>query len=149
MEKSVILNNQIFKVVAFLEKIGNQIFSKCGLTVKTYSILVAISEGCSKSTELANRIQGSKANITQKTKVLEKKGLIYRELDQKDKRIWYFKLTKKGNEILDKILPDYEKAVEELYRPFSKKEMDETIKIFEILEYRLMYALKNKVIPRK
>ena len=73
MEKSVILNNQIFKVVAFLEKIGNQIFSKCGLTVKTYSILVAISEGCSKSTELANGIQGSKANITQKTKVLEKK----------------------------------------------------------------------------
>jgi len=50
---------------------------------------------------------------------------------------------------LDKILPDYEKAVEELYRPFSKKEMDKTIKIFEILEYRLMYALKNKVIPGK
>ena len=80
---------------------------------------------------------------------MKKKGLIYRELDQKDKRIWYFKLTKKGNEILGKILPDYEKAVEELYRPFSKKEMDKTIKIFEILEYRLMYALKNKVIPGK
>ena len=85
------------------KKSGNQIFSKFGLTVKTYTILVAISEGCSNSTILSSYVQGSMASITQKTKWLEDKDLIYRQMDKKDKRIWCFNLTGKGKEILNKI----------------------------------------------
>jgi len=134
--------------MALLEKTGNQIFSKFGLTVKTYAILVAINEGCNKSTGLAEDIQGSKASVTQKTKWLEEKGLIYRELDKKDKRIWYFHLTDKGKETLKLVVPDYEKAMNGLYRSFSKKEIDQMIKMFKVMEDRLHYAIKNNIFSK-
>lgn len=149
MNKNIALNNQFFRVIALLEKTGNQIFSRFGLTVKTYAILVAIDSGCIRSTDLARNILGSKASVTQKTKWLEKKELIYRELDRKDKRIWYFYLTDKGKETLKKIVPDYEKAMEMLYNPFSKKEVDKTIKMFKILEERLLHALKHNILSGK
>ena len=144
MNKQIILNNQLFKVVALLEKTGNQIFSKFGLTVKTYTILIAISEGCNKSTDLSHYVQGSMASITQKTKWLEEKDLIYRKMDKKDKRIWYFDLTNNGMEIINKIKPAYEEAVSILYTPFSKREIEGTIKILNQVEKRLVYKIKNK-----
>ena len=144
MNKQIILNNQLFKVVALLEKTGNQIFSKFGLTVKTYTILIAISEGCNKSTLLSHYVQGSMASITQKTKWLEEKDLIYRKMDKKDKRIWYFDLTNNGMEIINKIKPAYEEAVSILYTPFSKREIEGTIKILNQVEKRLVYKIKNK-----
>ena len=144
MSKQIILNNQLFKIVALLEKTGNQIFSKFGLTVKTYTILIAISEGCNKSTDLSHYVQGSMASITQKTKWLEEKDLIYRKMDKKDKRIWYFDLTDKGVEIINKIKPTYEKAVSILYKPFSKREIEDTIKILNQVEKRLIYKIKNE-----
>jgi len=148
MNKNIVLNNQFFIVIALLEKTGNQIFSKFGLTVKTYAILVAIDGGCTKSTELAKNIQGSKASVTQKTKWLEEKGLIYRELDKKDKRIWYFYLTDKGKETLKRVVPDYEKALNKLFRSFSKKEIDLVIKMFKIMEDRLHYAIKRRIFSK-
>ena len=148
MNKNIVLNNQFFIVIALLEKTGNQIFSKFGLTVKTYAILVAIDGGCTKSTELAKNIQGSKASVTQKTKWLEEKGLIYRELDKRDKRIWYFYLTDKGKETLKMVIPDYEKAMSRLYRSFSKREIDQVIKMFKVMEDRLHYAIKHKIFSR-
>lgn len=148
MNKNIVLNNQFFIVIALLEKTGNQIFSKFELTVKTYAILVAIDGGCIKSTELAKTIQGSKASVTQKTKWLEEKGLIYRELDKKDKRIWYFYLTDKGKETLKKVVPDYEKAMSGLYKSFSKKEIDQVIKMFRVMEDRLHYAIKHKIFSK-
>ena len=144
MSKQIILNNQLFKVVALLEKTGNQIFSNFGLTVKTYTILIAISEGCKKSTDLSHYVQGSMASITQKTKWLEEKGLIHRRLDKKDKRIWYFDLTDKGVEIIKKIKPAYEEMVSVLYEPFSKREVEVTIKILNQVEKRLIYKIKNE-----
>lgn len=148
MNKNIILNTQFFIVIALLEKTGNQIFSRFGLTVKTYAILVAINEGCTKSTELAKNIQGSKASVTQKTKWLEGKGLIYRELNKRDKRIWYFHLTDKGKETLKMVVPDYEKAMNRLFESFSKKEIDQAIKMFKILKDRLLYALEHEIFSK-
>ena len=148
MNKNIVLNNKFFTVIALLEKTGNQIFSRFGLTVKTYAILVAINDGCTKSTGLAKLILGSKASVTQKTKWLEEKGLIYRELDKKDKRIWYFHLTDKGKETLKMVVPDYEEAMSGLYRSFSKKEIDQTIRMFEIMEDRLHLAIKINMFSR-
>ncbi|HAJ95805.1 MAG TPA: hypothetical protein DCP02_06190 [Actinobacteria bacterium] len=148
MNKNIVLNNKFFIVIALLEKTGNQIFSKFGLTVKTYAILVAINGGCTKSTELAKNIQGSKASVTQKTKWLEEEGLIYRKLDKKDKRIWYFYLTDKGKETIKMVVPDYEKAMNNLFEPFSKKEIGQMIKMFEIMEGRLHHAIKHNIFSK-
>ena len=148
MNKNIILNTHFFIVIALLEKTGNQIFSRFGLTVKTYAILVAINEGCVKSTELAKNIQGSKASVTQKTKWLEEKDLIYRELDKRDKRIWYFHLTDKGKETLKMVVPDYEKAMNRLFESFSKKEIDQAIKMFKILKDRLLYAIEHNTFSK-
>ena len=74
--------------------------------------------------------------------------MIYRELDKKDKRIWYFYLTDKGKETLKKVVPDYEKAMSRLYKSFSKKEIDQVIKMFKVMEDRLQYAIKHKIFSR-
>ncbi len=148
MNPEVELNNQIFKVAGLLEKAGNHLFSRANLTVKTYAILTAISEGCNKSTDLANYMLGSKAGITQKTKSLETQGLIKRNIDKKDKRVWHFVLTSKGKKALQNILPLHKKAAKHLYCKFSKKEKNQALSFLKAIERHLHFVISKKHLAK-
>lgn len=53
--------------------------------------------------DLANRSGRSSASISQKISYLESQGLVSRIHDRNDKRIVYFNLTEKGEEVHDSI----------------------------------------------
>ena len=149
MNNKVLLNNYIFSVCGIIEKLGNEFFSKHGLTVKTYTILLCIEKGFKKSSDLARVVSGSPASITQKTKALEKNGLISRIVDIKDKRIWVFQLTEKGRIILERVLPDYEKSIEDIFGKFSDDEIEKTLHMFTKMKEYLLNKLNIENINCK
>ena len=148
MTKEILLNNQLFKVVALLEKKGQKIFTKHDLTVKNFAILVAVKNGVSKSSDLSRVISGTPSAIAQKTKILEDKNFLKRKIDQKDRRIFHFSLTKKGQEVLDKITPDYEKAICQLWKFLDQGEVVRLLEIFEKVEERLAFAEKDGLVAK-
>lgn len=148
LKSEILLNNQIFKTCTLLERTGNSIFQKFGLTVKTYKILFCIQNGITKSTDIADNISGSLSSIAQKTKILENKGFIVRKIDSNDKRIWYFSLTPKGGKILESILPNYEKAICKLYEFLNKNKIEEIYNILQTIEKRLNYANGAKLVSK-
>jgi DNA-binding MarR family transcriptional regulator len=72
---------------------------------------------------------------------LEKKGLILREVDEKDRRNTYYSLTKEGKAAANKILEKFRRHVAAIFEPLSKEEDEKIIHAFaiinEILEKQL------------
>jgi DNA-binding MarR family transcriptional regulator len=132
--------NEMFKLVAILENTWDFIFSQVGLTVKTYAILYLISTGITTSKDLLNGSYGSKPNMTKKIKMLEDNGFVQRKIDQHDKRIFRFTITKKAEKNIQKIGPIYEKNIAMIFEWITNKE----VKIgFELIS-RCLENLKNK-----
>ena len=148
MSRQTEITEQFFVVTALLEKTGEEIFNRVGLTVKTYAILAHIRKGANTTSELAKCMQGSLASITQKTKVLEKNGFIKRVVKKEDKRFWYFSLTPKAGKVLKKVIPLFDKAVKNLYKSFTKKEQEQLLRILTIIEKRLHIAIDTKHLAK-
>ena len=129
------ITGKIFLLARLLKKKVDIVFSKFGLTVKTYEILTLIEAELNTSTQLAKRMNLQLAGITQKTKMLEKKGFISREIKKEDMRIWKFVLTQKGKNALQKITPINMQISECLYSSFSKADKDKMLaNLTEVIE---------------
>jgi DNA-binding MarR family transcriptional regulator len=132
--------NEMFTLVAILENTWDFIFSQVGLTVKTYAILYLISTGINTSKDLLNGSYGSKPNMTKKIKMLEDNGFVKRTIDQHDKRIFRFTITKKAEKNIQKIGPIYEKNIAMIFEWITNKELHIG---FELIS-RCLENLKNK-----
>ena len=123
------ITKQIFQTAALLEKKGDVVFSSFGLTINTHEILVLIQQGMNTTKILANKMGLKPAGITQKTRVLEKKGFIVREVDKTDMRSWKFILTSKGTDTLSKTVPVNELMFKRLYASFDDSEKETLTKV--------------------
>lgn len=98
-------------------------------------MLTLIEAELNTSTQLAERMNLQLAGITQKTKILEKKGFISREVKKEDMRIWEFALTKKGEKALQEIDPINMQISECLYSSFSKVDKNKMLaNLTEVIE---------------
>lgn len=143
MNLQIEITKQIFIVADLLEKTGEEIFRRVGLTVRTYQILLKIQTGVKTTSELARCVEGSLASITQKTKVLEKNGFIKRIINPRDKRSWDFLLTKKAEQTLLDATPLFAKAVKVLYEPLSRKDQAQLLQRLIVIEKQLHCAMKD------
>ena len=75
------------------------------ITVEQWSILAAINSSQITQSEIANRIEKDKTNVTRMADLLEKKGFVERRTILKDRRGYHIYITKKGKRIINKIIP--------------------------------------------
>ncbi len=122
MNTDIQITRQLFIATQLFEKVGDRIFATYGLTIKTHEILSLIESGSNTTTKLAEVMNLALAGITQKTKILEKKGFISRKVGVDDLRVWHFEITSKGRKALKDIILPYAKATGLLYSEFSKSE---------------------------
>lgn len=123
--------NESFKFVSLLENSWDFIFAQWWLTVKTYWILYLISTWSNTSRDLLNWTYGSKPNMTKKIKSLESNGFIKRKIDENDKRVFRFTLTKKANEALKKISPIYDSAISLIFYWITEDELKNSLNTIE------------------
>ncbi|MEK7193268.1 MAG: MarR family transcriptional regulator [Patescibacteria group bacterium] len=122
MNTDIQITKQLFLATQLFEKVGDRIFATYGLTFKTHEILLLIGGGSNTTTELSKSMNLTLAGITQKTKILEKKGFISRKIGVDDLRVWHFEVTNKGAKALKNIVFPYAKATGILYSEFSQSE---------------------------
>lgn len=112
-KKLLLLN--IMYTSAWLDQIYNPIFKKNGLTNSQFNIL-RILKGSSPDPlsvgEIKDRIMFKQTDITRMIDRLVEKGLVDRRLCDENRRKMDVSITDLGNELLNKINPEIDKAEE-------------------------------------
>lgn len=112
---------------------SSQVFSECGLsdiTLKQIGYLKTIDE-CGEVTfsRLAKITSNSKPTITEMINKFVKMECVYREKSQDDGRIFYIRLTEKGQMIAHAEENALLQVIERIANSLDEREMDMLIKI--------------------
>lgn len=112
---------------------SSQVFSECGLsdlTLKQIEYLKTIDE-CGEVTfsRLAKITSNSKPTITEMINKFVKMECVYREKSQDDGRIYYIRLTEKGQTVAHAEEHALLQVIERIANSLDEKEMDMLIKI--------------------
>jgi DNA-binding MarR family transcriptional regulator len=127
----------LFTVFEGLFKIKSEcsyeIFSKCGLsdiTVKQIGYLKAIDEhGEVTFSRLAKITRNSKPTITEMINKFVRMECVYRERSSSDGRMFYIRLTEKGQIIARSEQSSLLKLIEKMADSLDEKDMDDLIQI--------------------
>jgi len=143
MNRVTEVSDQIITTSRLLDRAGNMLMSEFGITMSGYETLVQIGNGINTTTKLASRTNSTLANITHKTKILEEKGFIKREIGG-DKRKWNFSLTDEGVAMLETVEKYYEMATSRLFSQFSDNEVGTVLDVLNRTREHLEFILTNE-----
>jgi len=97
-----------------------------GLTVSQFGVLEALFHlGPLSQRELAQKILKSGGNVTMVIDNLEKRGLVKRERDDKDRRLYRVTLTPLGRKLIKNIFPLHADKIASQMNILTKKELQE------------------------
>ncbi len=93
------------------------------LTTSQFGVLEALYHlGPMCQRDIAKKILKSTANLTTVIDNLEKRGLVKRERDEKDRRYFNVILTKKGEKLIRKIFPSHANGIVSAMENLTKSE---------------------------
>ncbi|MBN1637985.1 MAG: MarR family transcriptional regulator [Ignavibacteriales bacterium] len=102
------------------------------LTAAQLDVLIILkANGPSQLNKISRKLMVTAANVTCITDNLEKDGFIKRIYPKDDRRIIIVELTKKGEQKLEKLLPDYENQIMNMWNKLSKIEQKNLIATLE------------------
>jgi DNA-binding MarR family transcriptional regulator len=117
-------------VAADLERPVDAHFARYGLSQGRFVILMALRrrpELTATPAELADHAGVTRATITGLLDALEKEALVERTHRTDDRRSLHVRLTRKGVNLLEKILPDHYAAIGALMSKLSKSEKKQLV----------------------
>lgn len=98
------------------------------LSRTAFNILLILSRNENKSysqKEISKLMLVSPANVTGLIDSLTRQDLVTRVADPHDRRVWLLKITPKGEELLEQILPSHYKNIDRLTAGLSKGEKED------------------------
>jgi len=97
-----------------------------GLTVSQFGVLEALFHlGPLSQRELAQKILKSGGNVTMVVDNLEKRGLVKRERDSGDRRLYRITLTPVGRKLIKNIFPRHAEKIADQMNVLTKEELQE------------------------
>lgn len=115
------------KLAGVLRKAGDRFFRAYGLTQCQFNILMVLRHvtpsGCSQ-TELCRQLLVRGANMTGLMRRLEARGLLRREPDPRDERVWKVRISGKGRETLRRVEGAYYRKIDRIMQVHSEKDLD-------------------------
>lgn len=128
---------EITKTYDLLDDVFNRHFTRFGLSPVKFNALMQLlhagDEGLALS-ELSEKMLVSRANITGLVDRLEKDGLVYREADRRDRRIWRAKVTARAKELLSALVPIHGDFTGTVLSALHPDEKELLIKLLEKLQ---------------
>ena len=124
------LGYAIGKTNWYLKTLINKLLREedCGVTNEQWLVLKVIDANPGMSqTEVAEKSQKEKTNITRIIDLLEKSGCIERKKDQKDRRFYRIHATDKGKNTLKTVNPITETTERICTQSLSKKQIEKMI----------------------
>ncbi|HEX3382156.1 MAG TPA: MarR family transcriptional regulator [Paraburkholderia sp.] len=90
-----------------------------------------------KMTELSRRLMVTGGNVTGITDGLEREGLVVREVDAADRRVYRVKLTTEGQQQFRRMAAEHERWVVDLFGPLSPRQKRQLIDLLGGLKEQL------------
>lgn len=142
---------QLEDCIAFLttraaKEVANKLekrFFKYNVSRAEFFVLYYVSS----TTDITQTILANSLNVTTPTVVriidrMEKRGLISRSHDKKNRRINFLNLTSEGKKMLDILLPIAETFKDEAIKGISNEELDIYLKVLEKMQKNLDIDIK-------
>lgn len=141
-KKSMAVYISMSRVINTLRRENNKLILKHDLTLGQFAVMEALySKGRLSTGEVMEKILTTSGNIPVIVKNLEKDGFITREQDEFDKRRFILDLTDKGKDLMDEIVPENLKFMDELISLWDDDEKEELIILMN--KFRRKYEEEN------
>ena len=141
-KKSMAVYISMSRVINTLRRENNKLILKHNLTLGQFAVMEALySKGRLSTGEVMEKILTTSGNIPVIVKNLEKDGFITREQDESDKRRFILDLTEKGKDLMDEIVPENLKFMDELISLWDDDEKEELIILMN--KFRRKYEEEN------
>lgn len=141
-KKSMAVYISMSRVINTLRRENNKLILKHDLTLGQFAVMEALySKGRLSTGEVMEKILSTSGNIPVIVKNLEKDGFITREQDESDKRRFILDLTDKGKDLMDEIVPENLKFMDELISLWDDDEKEELIILMN--KFRRKYEEEN------
>lgn len=112
------------------------------ITPEQFYILILLYEnGSLYQRQLSQRLLKDRANITRMVNILERRGFVYRQTDEANRRIHKVYLTDVGEEKVDLIFPKLKQLEGYIYKNVSEKERNVLTNILS----KILTNLESKV----
>ena len=130
------------RVINTLRRENNKLILKYNLTLGQFAVMEALySKGRLSTGEVMEKILTTSGNIPVIVKNLEKDGFITRDQAESDKRRFILDLTEKGKDLMDEIVPENLKFMDELISLWDDDDKEELIILMN--KFRRKYEEEN------
>lgn len=99
-----------------------------------------------KMSELSQRLMVTGGNVTGITDGLEKEGLVVREVDSSDRRVYRVKLTPEGRRLFRRMAAEHEQWVVDLFGTLSVAEKEQLMRLLGELKSGLTNERNGKAV---
>ncbi|MBS6928233.1 MAG: MarR family transcriptional regulator [Finegoldia magna] len=141
-KKSMAVYISMSRVINTLRRENNKLILKHNLTLGQFAVMEALySKGRLSTGEVMEKILSTSGNIPVIVKNLEKDGFITRKQDEADKRRFILDLTDKGKNLMDEIVPENLKFMDELISLWDDEDKKELIILMN--KFRRKYEEEN------
>lgn len=141
-KKSMAVYISMSRVINTLRRENNKLILKHDITLGQFAVMEALySKGRLSTGEVMEKILSTSGNIPVIVKNLEKDGFITRKQDEADKRRFILDLTDKGKDLMDEIVPENLKFMDELISLWDDDEKEELIILMN--KFRRKYEEEN------
>lgn len=141
-KKSMAVYISMSRVINTLRRENNKLILKHDLTLGQFAVMEALySKGRLSTGEVMEKILTTSGNIPVIVKNLEKDGFITRKQDEADKRRFILDLTDKGKDLMDEIVPENLKFMDELISLWDDDDKKELIILMN--KFRRKYEEEN------
>ncbi|EFK94305.1 MAG: MarR family transcriptional regulator [Finegoldia magna] len=141
-KKSMAVYISMSRVINTLRRENNKLILKHNLTLGQFAVMEALySKGRLSTGEVMEKILSTSGNIPVIVKNLEKDGFITRNQDESDKRRFILDLTDKGKDLMDEIVPENLKFMDELISLWDDEDKKELIILMN--KFRRKYEEEN------
>ena len=141
-KKSMAVYISMSRVINTLRRENHKLILKHNLTLGQFAVMEALySKGRLSTGEVMEKILSTSGNIPVIVKNLEKDGFITRKQDESDKRRFILDLTDKGKDLMDEIVPENLKFMDELISLWDDEDKKELIILMN--KFRRKYEEEN------
>ncbi|WP_299772156.1 MarR family winged helix-turn-helix transcriptional regulator [uncultured Pseudoteredinibacter sp.] len=149
-EPSLILNQFLpFRLVNIAKRVSDTyswVYNReFGLSIPEWRILARLGEQPGLSSKLIGEITlMDKSKVSRGVKQLEDKGLLAKNKDQQDNRVYYLSLTEEGQQLYHSIVPTALDWEAELLQALDVSEYRDLFRVLEKLDRRLENMVDKK-----
>ena len=126
---------RIVRVFQKVDRVSSEHLRCWNISIAQFDVLakVGAAEGLTQQ-ELANSLLVTKGNVCQLLDRMESSGLLVRKQDGRANRIY---LTEQGRTLRDKVVPEHERLISELFSGLTPEERRQLVRLLRKLDHSL------------